>query len=318
MNLKFHPSARPATSPAMIRFLFCLTLIVYFCKATALKSTSVDLDVKKMMEDIGRSVPDLCYTPSNLKYIFSRACEGVINDNITQCSFAWTAFMLAFGHKDPNTITFQDYDTYFDVLPIQSRPNSAVYWSGMVLESVVEEISKEDMISSSATHASSRIINIMFKDYNVTCWCGNKTAYLDTVNPCPITPAVALWQAYSNHVAESSIGVIYYIGDGSRAEGAYHNSSFFGTFEFPLLINARVDKLVAINIYDCNNEMVEKCGEGTLEVLENQAISKYGSTGYNCRAICGKASDKQQISLLANRTMQVIREEQGKGTYVAN
>ena len=266
-----------------------------------------------MMEDMGRSVPDRCFTPSNLKSVFLRACKGVLNGNVTRCSFAWTSFRLAFGRKDPNTITLKDYDTYFDVLPIKSRANSAIYWSGASLENVVEEISKEPMILSSVNHDSSYIINTMMKDYNVTCWCGNKTAFLDTSNPCPITPVVSFWQAFSSHFGESGRGIVYYIGDGNRAEGAYQNTSFFASFELPKLISDRVNKLVVIDIYDCNNEMVEKCGERTLKVLENRAMSKYGSLGYECEEVCGNTSDVQLISLLANDTLQVIREEQRRG-----
>lgn len=111
--------AVPANS-SVITFLFLSILIVASSKAT------VDPDVKKMMEDMGRSVPDRCFTPYDLESIFSRACKAVLNGNVTQCSFAWTSFRLAFGHKDPNSVTAEDYDIYFDVLPPKSRPNSAI------------------------------------------------------------------------------------------------------------------------------------------------------------------------------------------------
>ena len=153
----------------------------------------------------------------------------------------------------------------------------------------------------------------MIKDHNVMCWCGNTTAYLDTVNPCPITPVVAFWQAFSNHFGESGRGIVYYIGDGSRAGGAYQNDTFFATFEFPKLISDRVKKLTVIDIYDCNNVMVERCGEGTLEVLQNLTVGKYGTEGYACTAVCGSITDKQQISLLAAKVTRIIKREQSKG-----
>ena len=293
----------------VVHFSIFLSIIVACSKATT------DPDIKKMMEDMGRSVLDRCFTPSNLESIFSRVCEGVLNGNTIQCSFAWTSFRLAFGRKDPNTVTAEDYDRYFDVLPTKSRANTAIYWSGASLESAVVEISKEPMIASSVNHDSSRIINTMMKDYNVTCWCGNKTAFLDTVNPCPITPVVAFWQAFSSHFGESGRGVVYYIGDGNRAEGAYQNTSFFANFEFPKL-GARISRLVVIDIYDCNSEIVERCGEGTLELLEDLAVSKYGNESYNCEAVCGNTSDEQQISSLTNDTIQIIREEQLRGNYI--
>ena len=290
-------------------------LVVSLCTFVASSEFTIE---KKMMEDMGRafSNSDRCYTPSNLKTIFLRVCEDVVNGNITQCSFAWTAFNIAFGLKDPNTLTLEDYETYFDVLLVKTRANSAVYWSGSSLRSVVEKVSKETIVTSSANHASSRIVNILMKDYNVMCWCGNTTAYLDTANPCPITPVMAFWQAFSNRFGELGSGIVYYIGDGSKAGGAYQNNSFFSAFEFPKLISDKVNKLVVVDIYECNNKMVEKCGEGTLEVLKNLAVGKYGTEGYICKAICGSTTNAQQISSLAANVIQIIREEQSKGTYI--
>ena len=270
-----------------------------------------------MMEDMGRSLSNRCFTPRNLESVFLRACNIVLNDNTTQCSFAWTAFKVAIGFKDPNAVTSEDYNTYFDVLPVISPANSAVYWSGMNIENIVKEISKEPKISSSVNQVSSRIINIMTKDNNVMCWCGNATSFLDTNNPCPITPVVAFWQAFSSHYGEAGRGVVYFIGDGNRENGVYQNSSFFANFEFPKL-NSRINRLVVIDIYDCNNDMAEKCGEETLKVLEDEAVSKYGKdVGYNCETVCGNASDILDISLLANQTLQIIREEQNKGNQSA-
>ena len=297
----------PASS-SVISFLCLSTLMVVVSSRT-----TTDRDIKKMMEDMGRSVPDRCFTPYDLESIFSHACKVVLNGNETRCSFAWTSFRLAFGRKDPNTVTLEDYDTYFDVLPPKSRVNSAVYWSGTAVKSIVEKISEEPLISSSVNHDSSRIINTMIKDYNVTCWCGNTTAFLDTANPCPITPVVAFWEGFSSHFGKSGRGVVYYIGDGNRAEGAYQKTSFFAKFEVPKLNSSRINKLVVINIHDCNNQMVEQCGEGTLKLLQNQAVGKYGNAGYSCEAVCGNASDGQQISSLTSDTIQIIREEQRKG-----
>lgn len=311
-----------ALAKSCVVCLFLLSiLVVHFCKF-ATSMTTVDPNIKKMMEDMGRSVPDRCFTPPNLKSIFMRACEGVLNGNVTQCSFAWTAFRLGFGRKDPNSVNAESYNTYFAVLPIKSRANTAVYWSGSALKSIVEQISEESKISSSVNHISSRIINTMIKDDKVMCWCGNTTAFLDTVNPCPITPVVAFWQAFSSHFAESGRGIVYFITDGNRKGGVYQNASFFSMFEFSSLISDEINKLVVINIYDCNNNMVEKCGEGTLKLLENQTVSKPGrSVGYRCETVCGNATDKQQVFLLANHTLEIITGEQKRGgtyNYIEN
>ena len=304
------------TRSFVISFSVCLILFVADFSHFAAATTTVDPDTKKMMEDMERSVSDRCFTPPNLSQIFSRACMKVLDGNITQCSFAWTAFKVAFGFKDPNSVTAEDYDTYFDVLPVKSPANSAVHWSGISVKSVVELLSQNSKISSSVNHVSSRIINTMIKDNNVICWCGNTTAFLDTVNPCPITPVVAFWETFSCHFGESGRGIVYFIVDGNRKGGAYQNTSFFVKSEFPKLISSRINRLVVIDIYDCNSGTVEKCGEGTLKQLEDQAVGKYGrSVGYHCEVVCGSASDKQKISLLANQTLQIINEEQSKGIY---
>ena len=294
----------------VICFLFILAV-----RCHSATSATFDVpEVKKMMEDMGRSLPNKCFTPPNLESAFSRACKIVLNGNTTLCPFAWTAFKFAFAFKDPNTVTLEDYYAYFDVFPVTSQANSAVYWSGMNIENMVKDVSKQPKISSSVNHFSSRIINIMIEDDNVMCWCGNTTSFLDTVNPCPITPLVTFWQAFSNHFGESGWGIVYFIGDGNRETGAYPNISFFASFEFPKLTSDRINRLVVIDIYDCNNSMSEKCGEGTLKILEDQAVTKYGrNMGYSCEAVCGNASDIQQISSLANQTLQIIREEQSKG-----
>ena len=295
----------------LICFFFLVTLGV-LCNSAFY--TTADAQDVKMMEDMGRGVPNRCFTPPNLKSAFSRACKIAMNGNITQCSFAWTAFKFAFGFKDPNAVTLEDYNTYFDVLPVISPANTAVYWSGMNIRNVLEEIAEQPKISSSVNQVSSRIINLMIKDDNVLCWCGNATAFLDTVNPCPITPVVAFWKAFSTHFGESGLGIVYFIADGNRKTGAYQNISFFANFEFPNLISDRINRLVVIDVYDCDNNMVEKCGNGTLKVLEDQAVSKYGGNmSYSCETVCGNASNIHNISVLAKQTLKIIREKRSKG-----
>ena len=296
----------------VVSFSVCLLLL--FVARFSVATATIDPDAKKMMEDMGRNVSNRCFTPPNLSQIFSRACMKVLDGNISQCSFAWTAFKLAFGLKDPNTVTAEDYDTYFDVLPVKSPADSAVYWSGMSVKSVVELLSQHPNISSSVNQLASRIVNTMIKNDSVLCWCGNTAESLDTVNPCPVTPVVEFWKAFSRHFGESAKGIVYLIVDGNRKGGAFQNTSFFAKFEFPKLISSRIDRLVVININDCNSKTVEKCGEGTLKQLEDQAVSKYGrGVGYHCEVVCGNASDNHKVTLLANHTLQIINEEQSKG-----
>ena len=95
-----------------------------------------------------------------------------------KCPEAWKGFTSAFEFKDPNNITGDDYEAYFDALPISSPPNSVVFWSGV--QGVIEQISKYPNISSSANQDASNIINTMTADDGVECWCGNESAVLDS------------------------------------------------------------------------------------------------------------------------------------------
>lgn len=270
----------------------------------------VDSDMKEMLKDIGKNLPDKCFTPPNLEDIFMRSCEQILDDT-GKCSFGWTAFTLAFRFKDPSTVKQDDYKIFFDILQVKSPLYSTVFWSGV--EGVVKEISVHPKISSSANRVTSSIINTMATDYNVMCWCGNATAVLDTANPCPIAPVAAFWQDFASRFGKAGAGIVYWIGDGNREGGAYQNTSLFSQIEFPKLTYPRVYRMVIMVIHECNETMVEGCGEGTLQTLEDNASQQYGNTGYRCENVCGNASDEQQIPLLAEQFMQIITEEQKRG-----
>ena len=244
------------------------------------------------------------YTPANLEGIFLRACKKVVEDS-DKCPEAWTGFTSAFEFKDPNNITGDDYEAYFDALPISSPPNSVVFWSGV--QGVIEQISKYPNISSSANQDTSNIINTMTADDGVECWCGNESAVLDTVNPCPTTPTTVFWQEFSCLLGESATGITYWVGYGDREGGAYQSSSFFANYEFPKLTPDRVKRLAIINIHKCDNEEIgEDCREGTLRTLQRQAERKYGRRmGAECYEVCGNPWDEQQVPLLANRTLDI-------------
>jgi len=292
--------------PLVVSFLLpCIVLL-----STPVWSTNSST-IMEMMEDMGMTVPNECYTRPNLQDIFLRACGKVLHNDNTKCSTAWNAFTSAFGFEDPNNVTRDDYTDYFDVLKVFSPPNTVVFWS--YVRPIIEVISRYPNISSSANQISSLIINTMIVDDNVQCWCGNETALLDTINPCPMTPGptVAFWEKFSCLLGESASGIAFWVGDGDRNGGAYKDTSFFANYEFPKLILARVNRLVAIDIYDCDKNTGEKCGEGTLAELQNQAVEKYGSsTGYQCYEVCGDPFDEQQVSSLAAHTLNIIRKEQ--------
>ena len=291
--------------------------VVFLVLLTASFTVSIIDDfsfTKQMMCDTCRRIPDEpCYTPHDMEEKFLRACGEILDDEAL-CDGAWDAFTSAFKLKDPNTVIDEDYNGYFDFIPIVSAPNSSLYWSGV--PSVVEEISKHRNISSSFNQASSHIVNIMSEEFNVTCWCGNRTAVLDTVNPCPIEPTVAFWKSFSAHFGESGKTVVFCIGNGNREGGAYQNTSFFTAVEFPRLTYPRVIRLIAIDIYNCGHKTVESCGEGTLRLLEDEAVKKYGNTGYKCVDVCGDPLDKREVPLLADKALKIIRQQRNAGNLI--
>ena len=299
-------------------------LLLLFISATPVRAGGGDpgVDMKEMMEDMGRSMPEECFTPPDLEERFLNACRIAIEDS-DKCPAAWEAFTDAFAFKNPNNVTGDDYKSYFDVLPISSTPNSVVFWSGV--QGVIEQISRYPNISSSANQDASNVINTMTADGVVECWCGNKTAILDTVNPCPMTATTVFWQEFSCLLAESTTGIAYWVGYGDREGGAYQSSSFFANYEFPKLISDRVKRLAIVNIHDhdCGNETEiigdhEDCGEGTLRTLQRQAERKYGrSMGAECYEVCGNPFDEKQVLFVANETLGIIREEQrGKCAFI--
>lgn len=258
------------------------------------------------------TIPDQCYTPPDLEDIFIRACLKVLlNNNSTQCESVWEAFTSAFGYKDPTTVVGENYKDYFSAVPIVSDPDTVLFWSSVI--NVIEEISKQPRISSSANQASSSIINRMRIDNGVQCWCGNETDLLDTVNPCPMMPGptTVFWQKFSCLLGESAEGISFWVGYGDKQGGAYQDTSFFANYEFPKLTPDRVNRLVVIDMYDCDNSTGERCGEKSLQTLQNQAVEKYGSTGYRCYEVCGNPQDEQQVPSLAEHALDIIRREQG-------
>ena len=75
--------------------------------------------------------------------------------------------------------------------------------------------------------------------------------------------------------------------------------------------------MAIINVHECDQDIGEDCGEGTLRRLQRQAERKYGrSMGAACYEVCGNPWDEQQVPAIANDTLDVIREEQrGTNSY---
>lgn len=249
------------------------------------------------------TMQDECYTPKNIKSFFLNSCNDVLKD-ANKCQNAFVAFYEGFGQKDPNTVTESDYNAYFGILPVVSAPNSALFWSGVI--NVIEKVSQYPGISSSATQASSLIINKMYASYNVMCWCGNTTDYFDFYNPCPPTPTYMFWAQFSILLGKSATGVAFWAAYGNRDGGAYSPDSFFAKYELPNMV--KVKRLVVIDIYNPNKKG-EKCEQGSLALLRNEAVNIYGNDGYQCSVINGDPTDPKQVDTLAAATYAIIQKE---------
>ena len=257
-----------------------------------------------MMEDMGMTVPTECYTHFWFPEIFYFTCYDVIKD-YDKCDYAWEAFLNAFAFKDPNTVTANNYNGFFNEIPVVSNPNSVLFWTGV--RNVIEKVSEHPNISSSANQQSSLIFNKMSAPpYNIACWCGNKTHAIDTYNPCPPTPTYMFWAQFSTLLGRSATGVAFWAAYGNKDGKPYNPDSFFAKFEFPNMVN--VNRLVVIDIYNAN-KVGEKCGQGSLALLQNQAVNKYGNDGYQCYMIYGDPTDAQQVGALATKTYEDIEKE---------
>ena len=295
----------PVMQPLVISFLLP-SLFILFLSTPAWSNDSST--VKDMMEDMGIRVPDVCRTPTDLENIFYNKCFIALLD-LNKCVDAWIGFTAAFGFKDPNTITPNDYNTYFNVIPVISPPNSVLFWSGV--RSFITALSHYPTISSSANQHSSLIFNAMRASNNVKCWCGDHDHKINTENPCPPTPYTAFWEEFSVLLAQSANGIAFWVGYGNRDGGAYDPNSFFGQYEFP---NLNVERLVVIDIYHDNGE---QCGQGSLLALENLAVDKFGNNGYRCHTIYGDPTNSQEFYTLAVSAHVVIEEEQ-QGKYISS
>ena len=251
-----------------------------------------------------------CYTLPNFQELFIDSCLIVLKDNANvneTCQNAWEKFSGGFAFKDPMMVKLDDYKAYFDLLEIKSKPNSVVFWSGVL--NLIIEVSKTTKIpiSSSFTQPASSIINNMAVYPN--CWCGNDSG-VDYINPCPSMPSTSFWAELSSLLGKSASGVSFWVGNGEREGGAFRNPSFFSEYE---LANLSPDdtKLVVLDIHRMG--MGEVCSNGSLAELQNLATEKFGEDGYTCYDVYGNVANLTMLMELSDDVLDIIAEEQSKG-----
>ena len=223
--------------------------------------------------------------PCNLEDLYLESCRNV-SVNSTTCMEAWNAFLSAFSGKDPSTVTQENYDSYFQVLPIFVVRNHALFWSGTF--ALAQGISSIDpSICSSFTEPSAASVSGVGEENE--CWCGNANfPGVDCAIECNGVPVTQFWVSFSTMLGQEAEGVVFWLAWGERAGGTYQSNSFFAENEFSALEYPRVSRLVVLNVH--NWGMGESCGEGTLRILDALSEAKFGADGYMCYDVYGNAS----------------------------
>ena len=240
-----------------------------------------------------------CKIPDSLEKSFLKNCkdEGIKDG---KCHDAWIDFSGAFGSKPPGEVEMEDYNAYFDRLPLKLHPNSVLFWSGTY--GLVDIISQRtDETSSSFTEQSSRIVNNLGR---TTPWCEPKND----------RPSDRFWAAFSTKLGTEAQRIVFWIAAGEskdRKDGkhdTYRKSSFFSQYELPALKVPRVSKLVVIDVH--RKGVGEACGKGTLIDLENEVLGK--SITYQCEEVYGdpRTTDLDERQRLAKQVITIIRREQ--------
>lgn len=209
----------------------------------------------------------LCTVSDGLETSFLSNCANLsIQDR--RCGHAWDDFSGAFDSRDPVDVSIEDYDGYFDHLPVRVRPDSVLFWSGTY--TLVEFISKMDyQICSSFTEQSAQIVD----DLGNAPWC----------KPDTYLPSDRFWASFSCMLGSQAQGVVFWAAAGERGGGTYRNTSFFSLYELAAMEAPLVSKLAVIDVH--REGVGEACGEGTLITLENEVNNKMIT--YQCEEVYG-------------------------------
>lgn len=239
-------------------------------------------------------IGQICQVSDGLEQAFLEGCtqEGINN---ATCGQAWLAFSSAFSSVNPTEVTIDDYDGYFNVIPIRVRADSVLFWSGT--ETLVRFIAQEtdNPICTSFTEPASKIIDGL----GDMSWCSEPHS----------NPSTKFWASFSRMLGQTAEGIVFWTTT-TRADrdGVYYESSFFGMYELPALEAPRVQRMVVINVHP--EGVGEACGgEETLHGLENIVESKMLS--YHCIDVYGDptSQDMAMQKALADKVYEIIEEE---------
>ncbi|XP_073255720.1 ADP-ribosyl cyclase/cyclic ADP-ribose hydrolase-like isoform X2 [Porites lutea] len=165
------------------------------------------------------------------------------------CSKIWGIFSKAFAYKDPCSVSFADYKTYFDEVGMDIvKPNKSLFWSGTYKEAHMFSDFDSRFTTLEDTMAG-WIVN------NLT-WCGTQdnTTSGDGIDysSCPASNKSCdyithFWGQASERFAKKASGIVRVLVNGSRLSAS----------GYPAFKNDR-----------------ESCGKGSIKLLQDTASNR--------------------------------------------
>ncbi|XP_002161034.1 ADP-ribosyl cyclase/cyclic ADP-ribose hydrolase isoform X1 [Hydra vulgaris] len=237
------------------------------------------------------------------------------------CAKVWSSFSNSFASKDTckgNEITEKSYEAFFK-LAASKKPltDQALFWSG------TRYIAHE----YTAVQSNLYTLEDTFPGYlaNELKWCGCKNCkdgidYNNCDKDCAFKNQDPYWSSASRLFAENAKGTAYVMVNGTTSDGftAYYNKSYFGRIELPTMGKMKqVNRLVVVVVNDLDVKPKEKCGEGTLINLVQDA-TKAGIKKVECIdqprdtlfLLCAKYPNARQCVSMSNT--KTIRNEAQK------
>ncbi|XP_062991326.1 ADP-ribosyl cyclase/cyclic ADP-ribose hydrolase 1-like [Elgaria multicarinata webbii] len=193
----------------------------------------------------------------------------------TDCLKIWGMFQNAFMHKDPCSMTEEDYQPLMDLSSYSIPCNKSLFWS------------KTNDLVHRYTKANHNFLTLedTLLGYiaDGLSWCGNPSNLGVNYKSCPkwteceSNPSTIYWKMASKMFAEAACGTVQVMLNGSIEAGAFRNSSILGSVE---MVNLNPDKVFKVQIWlmhDIDGPQSEFCTGRSItklkEMLESRRIS---------------------------------------------
>ncbi|XP_070538425.1 ADP-ribosyl cyclase/cyclic ADP-ribose hydrolase-like [Ptychodera flava] len=224
------------------------------------------------------SVNDFCPekgTTQNLKEIFIGRCwdyqfvynrQSCRTSELKNCTELWELFHDAFAYQSPCNVTSEGYQPFIDKSMQAVGINKTLFWSGTFHVAHVHAFENRQYSTLEDT-LSGYITQMM-------TWCGQEgdpgINYETCDGECRNKATEAYWGPTSAKFASLAEGKVTVLLNGSRAGGAFRNTSFFTRYELP---NLNPEKVTVVNVlvtHSLDVPVIEKCGVGSLKELEKK------------------------------------------------